>query len=164
MQQCLEIREDAYALASVGPVQLVLWRGTLTRESFDRFAAQTDQMILKYPEGFTQLQVIESTSEPPSSELRRESSRVMKRMRGTAIGVAFVIEGDGLKTSIARSILRGMALLSHGAVPLHYFAQLPEALTWTTSQFAPGEIGPVRITQMFATMREQPLSGKAAGF
>jgi hypothetical protein len=126
----LEVQDEGLAIAIVGRVMVVIWRGTPTAERMRMLKRVTERMLADCADGFCQIQVIEANSPPPDSEQRKASAQLLERMRGAARGIAFVIEGDGARPAIVRTILRGMSVLSRGGVPKFFFAHVHEALTW----------------------------------
>jgi hypothetical protein len=145
--------DQGVALAVVGRVMLVLWRRTPTAERMRLLTRVTERMLADFPDGFWQIQVIEPTSAPPASEQRKQSSQLLDRMKGAARAIAFVIEGDDARTAIVRTILRGMALLSRGAIPKHFFKDESSARHWIAEQLALTAPQLREIERSFANMR-----------
>jgi hypothetical protein len=141
----LEERDDGVAIGVVGKVMLVLWRDVPTAARMQMLTKVTERMLREHADGFYQVQVIEANSPPPASEQRKESARLMERMRGSVRGIAFVIEGDGARSAIVRTILRGMAMLSRGGAPKQFFAHVKEALAWLGPAM---ELSPLQLHQV----------------
>jgi hypothetical protein len=145
--------DQGVALAVVGRVMLVLWRSTPTAERMRMLTRVTERMMAEFPDGYYQVQVIEPTSAPPASEQRKESARLIERMKGSARAIGFVIEGDDARASIVRTILRGMALLSRSELPKHFFKDEPSARKWLGEQLALTAPQLHEIERTFASMR-----------
>jgi hypothetical protein len=126
----LDGHDEGVAMTIVGRTMVVIWRGAPTAPRMRMLTKVTERMLSECPDGFYQLQVIEAGSTPPASEERKASAALLERMRGTARGIAFVIEGDGARSAIVRTILRAMSVISRGGVPKYFFAHVHEALSW----------------------------------
>lgn len=164
-ESTISVQDEAFALAAVGRVLLVLWRGAPTTARLELLAGMTERMIAAHPDGFFELQVIEPSSPPPDSKVRQGSAAVLRRMGGVARGIAFVVEGDSVRSGIVRTILRALSLLSRSAVPQRFYAELPRALEWAEQELRLSEAELACIRQTLARMREDvpesPLSRSA---
>lgn len=145
----LEEHDAGVAINVVGRVMLVIWRDVPTAARMQMLTRITERMLRDCADGFYQVQVIEANSPPPASEQRKESARLLERMRGAAKGIAFVIEGDGARSAIVRTILRGMSMLSRGGAPKFFYAHVKEALAWLGPA---AELGPLQVHQIERTL------------
>lgn len=150
----ISVQDEAFAVASVGRVLLVLWRGSPTAARLQLLSGVTERMIAAHPQGFFELQIIERTSPPPDSAVRQASAAMLRRMGGTARGIAFVIEGDTMRTTIVRTILRTLAAVSSDAVPQRFYAELPGALAWAAQELDLTDSDLALIQRTLARMRE----------
>ena len=119
------------AAAEVGQVCVVVWRGGVTKEPFERQRAALSGVVQRHPEGAAFLLLVERTAKPPDDQLRRASSQMVKSHGEVLKCVACVIEGDGFIASINRSAGSGMVLLAgHKKSPVSVFARVPDAALW----------------------------------
>ncbi|HEX2733019.1 MAG TPA: hypothetical protein VHM70_15525 [Polyangiaceae bacterium] len=149
----LEARDSAVVMAVFARVMLVIWRGAPTAGRFQMFSELTERMVREFPDGFYQLQIIEAQSPPPASDERKASAHLLERMKGHAKGIAFVIEGDGPRVAIVRTILRGMSMLSRGGVPKYFFAHVEEAVRWLGPVLDPSVAPSAQLLNALTVMR-----------
>jgi hypothetical protein len=121
---------DGLIMAEYGPVCLALWRKKSTRERFERQKTALDEVVRKRPGEVAFVCVIESTSEPPDDDIRRESSQMITRHGAKLKGVACIIEGDGFRAAITRSVLSGIVLFIRNKAPIKMFATVAHASEW----------------------------------
>ena len=119
------------ATAEVGQVCVVIWRGAVTKEPFERQRSALAGVVERHPEGAGLLVVVETTAKPPDDELRRASAEMVKTHGKVLRCVACVVEGTGFIASINRSAISAMLLLvgpKHTRVGV--FATVSEAASW----------------------------------
>jgi hypothetical protein len=121
---------DGVVVGEVGRVCVVIWRGGVTREMFERQRAGLVSVVARYPEGSGFLCVIEPTATPPDDELRRASIEMVASHTQGLKCVAVVIEGEGFRAAITRSVISGMTLLYRRKPPASVFPKVREAVGW----------------------------------
>ena len=110
---------------------VVVWRGDVTPSSFEQQRLGLAQVVQRNPGGAAFLCVVEETSKPPNEELRKASAQMVAQHGDRLKCIACVIEGDGFKAALTRSVLSGIALLvANRHAPLAFFSNVHQAGTW----------------------------------
>jgi hypothetical protein len=152
-------RSAAIAIGELGPLCAVIWRDDVTHERFDIQRLALDQVVRRHrPEaGF--LCVIEADVKPPSEELRKASSEMLASHRGALCCMAGVIEGDGFRAALTRSVLLGITRLglTRGSPQPRYFANVSQASRWLCDHLP---LDPASLTSSIERLRAQPASAK----
>jgi hypothetical protein len=121
---------DGLVVAEMGAVCVVIWRGEVTQVSFAWQKAGLAHVVRSHPAGAAFLCVIEPTAKPPDDELRKASTRMVDDHGDQLKCVAVVVEGEGFRAAIARSVISGMALLHQRKSPGRAFSNVRKALEW----------------------------------
>lgn len=123
-------RGDGVAVAEIGRICVTIWRDGVTPSRFEKQRAGLEQVVRNQPDGAGFLCVIEPTAKPPNDELRRASTEMVDS-HGTRLKcVAVVIEGEGFRAAVTRSVVSGMALLFSRRMPGKTFSSVADALRW----------------------------------
>jgi hypothetical protein len=135
---------DGLALAEVGGHFVAIWRSGVTKPLFEWQRHCLVESLQRHPKGAAFMCVIEPTCKPPDDELRRASADMIAENENRLRCVAVVIEGDGFRAAIARSVLSGMVLLfPNRRVPVSYFSTVRDATEWVARH------APVQTTEGF---------------
>jgi len=122
---------DGVVVGELGRVCVAIWRGAATQERFEHQRAGLAEVIRNHPDGAGFLCVIEPTSAPPNDRLRRASIEMITSHGELLKCVAVVIEGEGFRAAIARSVLSGMRLIfRQNKPPASAFSKVGEAVGW----------------------------------
>jgi len=121
---------DGVAVAQVGPLCVVIWREAVTPQRFERQRAGLEKVLEDREDGAGFLCVIEPTSAPPDDALRRASTQMVETHADRLKCVAVVIEGEGFRAAITRSVISGMALLLPRRIQATAFSTVRDALVW----------------------------------
>jgi hypothetical protein len=74
---------------------------------------ETAQALYKqYPQGIVSMSLIRQGMGMPSSEVRQESSRLMKQQRAMSRKSVVVLESGGMMGSLIQTVVRGLNILS----------------------------------------------------
>jgi hypothetical protein len=117
-------------LAESANLCFVIWRGAVTRATFAKQKEGLAQVVRNWPDGVVFLCIIEPTAKPPNDELRLASTQMIQEHGSRILSVAVVIEGDGFRAAITRSVISGMALLHPRRQPSSTFSSVRSALAW----------------------------------
>jgi hypothetical protein len=119
------------AVAEKGAVCIVIWRGAVGKESFERQRSGLDEVVRNHPGGAGFVCVIEKTAKPPD-EVHRRASAVMVDSHGERLRcLGCVVEGDGFMASVARGAVGAILLVrSHRKTPVRIVATVPLAVSW----------------------------------
>jgi hypothetical protein len=132
--------QDGLIMAEIGAVCVAVWRKKPTPERFAEQKLHLDQVVRKHPGSAVFLVIVEADSEPPDEPERKASSKMIAGHGSNLKAVACVIEGDGFKAAIIRSVLAGIALFARAPAPIKYFDSVASASQWIASQTS---IGPI---------------------
>ncbi len=121
---------EGVAVAEVGRLCVVVWRGGVTERPFEHQRNGLAQVVADNPDGAGFLCIIEPSATPPNDKLRRASTDMVAAHGNKLKCVAVVIEGEGFRAAITRGVIGGMALLLPRRTPSTTFAKIPDALAW----------------------------------
>jgi hypothetical protein len=121
---------DGVVVGEVGRVCVVIWRLAVTQERFDHQRTGLAEVVHRHPDGTGFLCIIEPTAAPPSDKLRRASIEMIQSHGARLKCVAVVIEGEGFRAAITRSVISGMALIFPNRLPGRAFSRVGEAVGW----------------------------------
>jgi len=143
--------EDGMAIAEIGPICAVVWRGEVTRLRFERQRAALTEVARKHGPNAGFLCVVQSDVPPPNDELRRASTDMMVALQQELRCAAGVIEGTGFKAALTRSVLSGITLfVGNRKAALSYFATVGDASRWMAKSL---DIDPVAVAAALETLR-----------
>jgi hypothetical protein len=138
--------EDGVAVGELGRVCVVIWRDAVVEHRFERQQAGLADVVRRHRDGAGFLCVIEPTAAPPNDRLRRASIKMVESHGESLRCVAVVIEGEGFRAAITRSVISGMLLLLHSRTPVRVFSRVGEAVGWMQ--------GHIRITRPETVMTD----------
>ena len=120
---------DLGAVCSIAEYErclLVVWRMQPTRAAFDHRHQLLADLAVRYPGNCAYVEVIESTSPPPTNELRKVAVDVFRKL-GKDLGcVGFVLDGTELRTTMVRAILTTMTFFVSHMQPSKVFKRLSD--------------------------------------
>lgn len=123
---------DGLGIAEVGCVCLVVWQAPVTLQRFQRQRDALAEIVGRYPRRAGFVCVIEPGTPVPDESLRKASIEMIAQHGRQLACVACVIEGDGFRASITRSVLSGMQiLLPKRQTSVHFLATVAEAAVLT---------------------------------
>lgn len=122
------------AAGIVENVAVIVWRGVVDSDAQRSVEAVIERTVRHHPENVSVIIVVEPTSPPPSAELRTAGNEMLSRMARDIRSVAGVIEGDGLRASLVRSVMTGIAIVAarQEPIPMKFFGSTAGASMWTT--------------------------------
>jgi len=127
----LFFRDDGVALASVGPVWVMLLTGTPTEARMLRVEPTFAAMKAAYPDGFATLTwALPSVGMMMDGGARQAVATITKVYAGDMLSRANVVEGDGFWAATARAVLSGLTLLSSVTTPQRTFTATGDAVAW----------------------------------
>ena len=119
----------------------VVWRQQPTRKMFDLRHHVLAELALRHKGECGYVELIESTSKPPTDELRKVAVDVFRKLGRDLSCVGFVMEGNELRTALVRTILTGMTFLVPQMQPSKVFKRLTDAAIWIRPQIGTTEPG-----------------------
>lgn len=112
---------DGLALAMMGDTVLTLWQGP-SRAARVRFLFEkTQELLINQPGGVLVCQEVLPTATPPDGPARAENAAQLAAAHGQIRRIVTVPVGDAFSTSVVRTAMRGIFLLS-GHSKLHLVA------------------------------------------
>lgn len=127
---------------------VVIWRVTPTVASA-RLAMQHFPEFEVHPGlGFALVAVVTSNCAPIGPEVRQAFDEAMRAYRHSALGMAAVIEVQGVLGGLARALARTMSVVTRSPYPVNTFATVSSATEWLpqilsqrgTTRLAPRDI------------------------
>lgn len=123
--------DDILAVAETNALCVVIWRGAVTSDPFDRQSKGLDEVVHRNPRRAGFICVVESTAKAPDDELRRASGQMIASHGEHLRCVACVIEGQGFKAAINRGAVAAMTLfVRNRKTPVSVFATVADAAMW----------------------------------
>lgn len=123
---------DAVLVAEIGCLCVAIWRRKPMRDTFGIQKACLDKVVRLHPRQAGFLCIIERTADPPDDDLRRASSEMVTGHGTNLKLVAGVIEGDGFRAAVTRSVLSGIMRFVRTAAPVRFFESASAASGWIT--------------------------------
>ncbi|MGE5786671.1 MAG: hypothetical protein ACM3ZE_18900, partial [Myxococcales bacterium] len=105
-----------YALASLDEIAAIVWRHETTLEGIKNSNQFVAEVARHHPKGIALLAVISEVVPMPSSEARKALSNLMSTHRLVRCS-AVIMEGTGFRAAAVRSVVTGLALMSHHEYP-----------------------------------------------
>lgn len=118
------------------------YRGEATLRRIEHGLAVHQTLAVKYPKGFSVMTIV--SPEVPltmPSDARELSTRITRDYQPYYCGICEVIEGDGFRGSVARSVVAGVRLVARSTVPAKVFSDASTASRWLGTLMAPGARG-----------------------
>jgi hypothetical protein len=152
-QPTLEIlaEDEGFLFGKLDNLGLIIWRGhtTIARiqrivEAFPRFDSTR---------GFGLLSIIGPRVNPPGPDARHAFDQAMRAYRDSLLGIATVVQTEGMFGGLSRVIARTLSIISRTPYPHNVYATLEEAARWLPSVIAqPGmpELTPSIILEAIA--------------
>jgi hypothetical protein len=127
-------RSDALVAAELGNVCILYWRKGPTRSTFNAQKAALDGLVARVGSGVAVVCVVEPEADPPSEELRKASSKMITDHGQKIKAVALVIEGNGFRAAITRTVLSGITFMIRTPVPMKFFVTPKQAAVWVATR------------------------------
>src|SRR5450432_894406 len=70
--------DETCAVAEKGAICIVIWRGNVEKNSFERQRSGLEEVVRRHPEGAGFLCIIEKGAKPPDEERRRASAAMVE--------------------------------------------------------------------------------------
>lgn len=103
--------DDGLVMAEAGATCIALWRTRPDDFLFERQKTILSEVVLSQPERVGFLCVIDPKSSPPEERIRKATVEMLREHRMGLACVSCVVEGQGFRSAISRSVLSGMSLL-----------------------------------------------------
>lgn len=136
----------AYRSLRAGRLHVVRW-GTPELADVDRIAYEVSLAFQEVGRPLLCVAVISADADPPSDEVRAAMSRNMPRLLAVTEHLHFVVEGQGFRHSVMRSVLTGFILFGkeRGRLSVHDDLQhLLGRLAWALDRRPEGLVAELR--------------------
>ena len=126
----LQYERTGHCGFNCGPLFVTVHKGLPEAEDFESMLAMTGRLVERY-DSLVSLVVLRGEvplSVDPSR--RAAAERLGKAYPGLSKGTALVLEAEGVRASIYRSLLSGVMLISRSKTKTSVFRSVPEAIRW----------------------------------
>jgi hypothetical protein len=129
------LNQPGCGIWAIEAAMLIEWRGEFTTlEDVRRLHQLSAQLAEKYPKGIAQLSVVrDGGGSGPARVGQDVRSELMNLLRDESLRFragAVVLPGGGLRMSMVRSLLTGLALFARTSTPIRLFATVAEGEAW----------------------------------
>ena len=135
--------DDVLIGAEIGSSCVTIWNVAPDDFLFERQRSTLEKVIASHSEPIGYLCLVLATAPPPSERMRKASVEMLQDLRAHLACVTGVIEGQGFRSAITRSVLSGMAFVLSGRDFRVKFASTVEHAATFMSQFV--NIGSVEL-------------------
>lgn len=109
---------------------VVVWRTTPTVGSATVAAKHFGEFELTPGHGFALIAVVTPNCAPVGSDVRQAFDSAMRAYRDSAMGMAAVIEVQGVLGGLTRAMARTMSIVARSPYPVNTFATVEAACGW----------------------------------
>ncbi len=122
-------QDDRLLFGIVDNLGVIIWRQTPTLDAIHRVDKYFPRLA-NDPRGFALMPVLTPGCAPVNAEGRSAFDRNMRAHRDQLLGIAIVIEVQGVMGGLTRAIARSMSIVSRTPYPVNTYATVPDALRW----------------------------------
>ncbi len=146
--------DEGVVVGEVGDIAITLWREAVTRPRFKYQAEGLAAVVDRAPGACAFICIVEAACRPPEEDMRRASVEMLNQHAMRLPMVASVIEGDGFRAAVTRSVLAGMAMIAGSRyLKIAPFGSIPAATAWLANS---GRFGPLTsLTASVERLRSQ---------
>lgn len=144
-----EDRPDLF-VGRIDNCAVIIWRTTPTVDAAKAAAQHFPRFEVEPGLGFALIAVITPNCAPIGPDVRKAFDQAMRDYRDSALGMAAVVEVQGVLGGLIRALARTMSVITRSPYPTNTLATVKGASEWVPSvlsQRGASELGP---TQIFA--------------
>jgi hypothetical protein len=132
-QPTLEIldKDEGFLFGKLDNLGIIVWRITPTGGRVQRVVAAFPRF--EGERGFGLLTIVSPLCAPPDSEVRRLFDQAMRAYRDTLLGIATVVQTEGVFGGLSRAIARTLSIVSRTPYPHNVYATIEDASRWLPS-------------------------------
>ena len=139
-QERLIYADTGVSIGEVGDIAVSIWREAVTRQRFQLQATTVAGVVKRAPGACGFICVVEADCRPPEEDMRRASIDMLNTHGGKLPAVACVIEGDGFRAAMTRSVLAGMSMvMGSRQTKVHFVSSVPQAAAWLQTTMKLGQ-------------------------
>lgn len=149
----LQLDKD-YAFGEQEGCLIMIWRGRPTEATY----AERGRLILDLGSRMRgrcgAIEVIETTSQAPSPAARSVAARSQREVGDALSGLAIVVEGNELRSTLVRAIVAGMQLLVRKDHPMRVDKDLLRSTEWVSGKMQVNDpTFPARLVEAVEILR-----------
>ena len=122
--------EAGFLVARINNLAVILWRDTPTVPAVKKTVRHFPSFEQVRGEGFAVLSIITANCAPIGIDVRRAFDEGMQACRDSALGMAGVVEVQGVLGGLTRALVRTMNIVSRAPYPVNTYATVKEASEW----------------------------------
>lgn len=123
--------DEGFLFGKLRNLGVLVWRLTPTVGRVERVVQQFPRFETE--PGFGLLTVVSPACAPVDSEVRRVFDETMRAYRSSLLGIATVIETEGVLGGLSRAIARTLSIVSRTPYPHNVYATIGDASNWLPS-------------------------------
>jgi hypothetical protein len=117
-----------------GNALVAVWRGAPTRARFEAVANAVRTRNL-WPTSLVILNYIGPDTPLPDKDARGAVQGFFESMGSRLLGIANVLDKQGLQASLSRAVMKGISAVSRHSFPMRVFESLDPAAGWLSKTF-----------------------------
>lgn len=126
----LHHQDAGLIVASFGVVCVAIWSSKPTPVLFEIQRAHLATAVLRHPGRALFMCVVDAKADAPEQAERDGSSKMISGHGDKLAGCACVIEGNGFRAAITRTVLTGITFVIRTPGPISFFDNVGSACTW----------------------------------
>jgi hypothetical protein len=151
-----------HVIATWQSVMVLVFRVETTLDAVAASQTVFDELASEHPSGVFLLTIVEADALMPSVVARDGMAEFLRKAAGRMVLSAVVFEGTGLRATVVRSIVAGLAMLTNYPFPHKHFPRVSGAANWfcTSSPLARG-FSERELTDVVRELRTRDARGAA---
>ena len=129
MQRVFEDRPELF-VGLIENCAVIIWRATPTVATAEVAASHFPHFESKSGHGFALVAIVTSNCAPVGPDVRQAFDQAMRVHRDSALGMAAVIEVQGVLGGLTRAMARTMSVVTRSPYPTNTFATVKNASDW----------------------------------
>lgn len=129
----LDREPGVFAFSAWQNVTIFVWQDGATIEAVRRLAEVTEPVYATYPEGVSNVHVIDARVPLPDNAVRDELTALMRTRAEQRGCIGVVLDGGGFWASALRSLITGMRVLTPRSFELRIMSSSEEIARWLPS-------------------------------
>lgn len=136
MREPVEIvfRDDTHCQCVSGNLYVLYTLGEASSDNIQKLVTHFDLFATRARGDIACLIVTGAATSPPDGGDRKKVAAVMAKHKEKLKGLGIVLQAEGFKGSIIRSVAAGIFILPNPGYPTKFFAKPFDAVTWVTDQ------------------------------
>lgn len=121
-----------YALGSLGPIYIVVWRNETTLAGAQHLASGFGE-FRRPGVAHGLVTIVEPGAPLPDSDARETIAKFLRAASDHLVVSAVVFEGEGFRGAAVRGVVTGLTMLARQSYPHRVFGTIDEAAPWYAS-------------------------------